>query len=128
MTILAVLAGTHADAAVLAAAATEAQLRADDLVVVPVGDGQSDGLTAEDVRAQLQELNEGLDDPGIDISIGHSALKDPADAVVQVSQQQDAQLIVLGIRRRSPVGKLLLGSRTQRILLEATCPVLAVPA
>jgi nucleotide-binding universal stress UspA family protein len=51
---------------------------------------------------------------------------DPAEAILALAEEVKAQLIVVGLRRRSPVGKLLLGSIAQRILLDASCPVLAV--
>jgi nucleotide-binding universal stress UspA family protein len=51
-----------------------------------------------------------------------------SDAVLRVAEEVDAELLVVGMHRRSPVGKALLGSNAQRILLSATCPVLAVRA
>lgn len=55
---------------------------------------------------------------------GNSAIEEIEDMVdaMQVS------LLVIGLRKRSPVGKLLLGSMAQEILLSVPCPVLAVKA
>jgi nucleotide-binding universal stress UspA family protein len=52
--------------------------------------------------------------------------KDAADQILRLADELNAELIVIGLRRRSPVGKLILGSQAQTILLEAECPVLAV--
>lgn len=49
-----------------------------------------------------------------------------SDEVLRVAQETDASVIVIGLRKRSPVGKLLMGSSAQRILLDADRPVLAV--
>src|SRR5665647_866365 len=56
---------------------------------------------------------------------GDAAL-DVAEDIIGAASREEAVLIVIGLRRRSPVGKLLLGSNAQRILLDAPCPVLAV--
>ncbi|AFR51315.1 universal stress protein [Gordonia sp. KTR9] len=53
---------------------------------------------------------------------------DPAAELIDVSEELSADLIVVGLRRRSRVGKLLLGSNAQRILIDAEVPVLAVKA
>ncbi len=53
---------------------------------------------------------------------------DPAEDLIAVAEAESADFIVIGLRRRSPVGKLILGSNAQRILLDAGCPVLAVKA
>ena len=38
----------------------------------------------------------------------------------------DAEVLVIGARRRSPLGKFLLGSATQTIILDAPMPVLVI--
>lgn len=49
-----------------------------------------------------------------------------AAALMETAEEHHADLIVLGIPRRSPVGKLVLGSTAQEVLLGAPCPVLGV--
>ena len=55
-------------------------------------------------------------------------VRDVTEALLDVAEEVDASMLVIGIRHRSPVGKLLMGSTAQRILLDARCPVLAVKA
>ena len=53
---------------------------------------------------------------------------EPAEELINAAESLDADFIVIGLRRRSPVGKRLLGSNAQRVLLDASCAVLAVKA
>lgn len=53
---------------------------------------------------------------------------DIAEDLISSAEELKAEVIVIGLRRRSAVGKLILGSNAQRILLDAPCPVLAVKA
>jgi nucleotide-binding universal stress UspA family protein len=53
---------------------------------------------------------------------------DFAEELLTTANDAHADLIVIGLRRRSPIGKLLLGRNAQRVLLDARCPVLTVKA
>ncbi|MBP7453414.1 MAG: universal stress protein [Ottowia sp.] len=55
---------------------------------------------------------------------GKSTVEEIEDLVAQLQ----VSVLVIGLRRRSAVGKLLLGSTAQEILLNVSCPVLAVKA
>jgi hypothetical protein len=60
--------------------------------------------------------------------VEHERPRQAADEILAAVDAHAADLIILGVRRRSAVGKLILGSTAQRVLLEAACPVLAVKA
>lgn len=85
--------------------------------------------TTESVQADLQEYVGRLSDSGLAYEVRHLPRSvDPAEDLLGVAEEVGAEVIVIGLRRRSPVGKLILGSNAQRILLDAPCPVLAVKA
>lgn len=50
------------------------------------------------------------------------------DTILEVCRERHAEMVVIGLRRRSAVSKLILGSVAQQILLHADCPILAVRA
>lgn len=110
--------------AALTAAIGEAKLRNSTLVLLHSSKTRS-GSEA-DIEAQLDEAKAVLAESGVEYEIRTSPGNDPADELVRTAEEVDACLIVIGLRRRTPVGKLILGSNAQRVLLDAGCPVLAV--
>jgi len=88
------------------------------------GDALVDIRFAQD--AELTALRERLSTQGLDVEISHDVVPDVADAVLEAAEKNSASVIVVGVRHRTPVGKLLLGSVAQRVILDAPCPVLAV--
>jgi len=54
--------------------------------------------------------------------------KDAVEEIQELAESLPASLLVIGLRKRTPVGKLIMGSTAQEILLTVDCPVLAVKA
>lgn len=122
---------TPEGAAALERAAEEAALRKAKLVVLHSMRGGARGEDAEVItyRQALAQVESDLGGRGIDFEVREMVRgNSPAEDLIAFSEQSHVDLIVIGLRRRSPVGKLVLGSNAQDILLRADCAVLAVKA
>ena len=127
MTIVVGYVPTPVGRAALMAAADVAGERDQPLIVVNSsrGDALADPGYAQ--QADLDWASTTLEEAGVEFSIrqhmrGREAFEEVLDVVAEVG----AELCVIGIRRRTAVGKALLGSNAHRILMDAPCPVLAV--
>jgi nucleotide-binding universal stress UspA family protein len=117
--------------AALHTAIAEAKLRSASLVVVNSQRGgtdfDQDASTQND--REMGTVRSVLDGADVPYEIRQLVRGfEPAEDLISIAEASQAELIVIGLRRRSPVGKLILGSNAQRILLDAHCPVLAVKA
>ena len=117
--------------AALQAAADEAERRQARIILVHSSKGgqkqDPDVVIAE--REALERATQELRERGCTVEVRDLVRgSDPGDDLIAVATEEQADLIVIGLRRRSAVGKLLLGSSAQAILLGADCPVLAVKA
>jgi nucleotide-binding universal stress UspA family protein len=113
--------------AALAHAVQEAALRREPILVMNSSRGDAladDAFAPESDIAQVRRL---LSDAGVEHEVRQPVRgREAAEEIVSAAEEVGAGLIVIGLRRRSPVGKLLMGSTAQRVLLAASCPVLAV--
>lgn len=114
--------------AALRVAVHEARLREEPLLVV---NGSRDSVLRDPKTAtpqQLEELREQLEEEGVPFTLERLEGPDVGEQILQAARRVDASLIVLGIKGRTPIGKLILGSVGQRLILEADCPVVTVRA
>jgi nucleotide-binding universal stress UspA family protein len=117
--------------AALRRAADESLLRKSKLIVINSqrGGRDFDADEAQRFEADLARIQSELDAEGLEHEVRQLVRgNEPAEDLIAVAESEKAEFIVIGLRRRTPVGKLILGSNAQRILLDASCPVLAVKA
>jgi nucleotide-binding universal stress UspA family protein len=50
----------------------------------------------------------------------------PGEDLVRFAKENDIDEIIIGVKKRSKVGKLMFGSTAQYVILKSPCPVLAV--
>ena len=114
----------------LVEAVKEANYRGTDLAVLHVVDS-IDADNKEAYRLGVADEIEKVVGAGTPVSWQlhlETAGGDLGDALLRLVDAVKADLLVIGARRRSPVGKALLGSVTQTVILEANLPVLVVKA
>ena len=129
MTVLLAYIRTPEGDAALDVAVEEARRRSTGVVVVNVTRpaGQVDApYSAEQL---LDAVAARLAEAEVDVDLRQlPGGADVAEAVVAVAAEVSPEVVVIGLRRRTAVGKLVLGSTSQRILLGVDVPVLAVKA
>lgn len=113
--------------AALEAGLAEARAHGDDVVVLnsPRRRSTVDGELIDEAAAD--ELVARAAAAGVTARVDQSDHGDDiVDTFTRVAEAASARLVVIGLRRRSPVGKLVTGSDAQRLLLDLDVPILAV--
>lgn len=113
--------------ATLRAGVEEARRRSEPLVVLNMS---RDDVLVDARRAAADDLarvERDVAELGVEVEVVQvEEGSDPAEVIVREAHSRAVSVVVIGLRHRTPVGKLIMGSAAQRILLEARCPVLAV--
>ena len=112
--------------AALTAGIEEARRRQTGVLVVNASKGDSLADPKYVGESAWADLGDRLGDLEIPHDVRQTIGSDVADELIDAVREVDAEVVVIGIRHRTAVGKMLMGSVAQRVLLEAPCPVIAV--
>lgn len=115
--------------AALALAVSEARRRQSRLLVINTSRGDAPMDTAYAGEAEMRALRDRLSASGVAFEVRQLVRGlEAAQEIVTAARELEAELIVIGLRRRTSVGKFILGSNAQEVLFDAPCPVLTVKA
>jgi nucleotide-binding universal stress UspA family protein len=129
VTVLLAYVSTPEGDAALAVAVQETQRRSTDAVVLNVTRPDAEVDSPFSAEQTLDAVGQRFASLGLNAQIRQlPPTADVAQAILDAAAEVGAEVVVIGLRRRSTVGKFVLGSTSQRILLGADCPVIAVKA
>ena len=80
----------------------------------------------EDVQALLDEIKETLEDAGVPKVNVYAREGDPADAIIDVAEERDSDLIVVGNKGMTGAKRFFLGAVPNKVSHHAPCSVLIV--
>ena len=129
MTVVVGYVPTPEGRAALDTAVEEARRRSSRLLVLNASKGDSYADPRYAGPEELEQVRRELEAAAVEVEVRQQVRgREPSEELVSLAAQENAELLVIGLRRRTAVGKLIMGSTAQRILLDAPCPVLAVKA
>lgn len=106
--------------------AVEEAERRDASLLVLASERAPDPRKARGITDQ-RPLQERLEETGLGFELRTVPKRDdPADDILDAVEHDDVDLVILGIRKRTPIGKILLGSTSQRVAIESPVPVVMV--
>jgi len=103
--------------------------RNEHLLVVNAISGKNQDDPSRADTAEVEAVENRLATSGISAEFKQFVRgKDAVTEIVELAESPAVSLVIVGLRKRSPVGKLIMGSVSRDILLSVACPVLAVKA
>lgn len=103
---------------------TDARSHFDDLQLIPDFSDFGFGVELERAETVAQRL---IDSAIPDAETGGvtpvGRVGDPGDEILSLADELDARYLVIGGRKRTPAGKAIFGSVTQRVILDSERPV-----
>jgi len=91
------------------------------------GEQETSPQQVEQAEEGLEFARKTLSDSGIEVET-HLLIRGvtPGEDLVQFAKEKGIDQIVVGVKKVSPVGKLIFGSNARHVILHAPCPVLSV--
>ena len=80
----------------------------------------------ENTQKMMEEMIAQIDFKGMEFEKAVLA-GEPSDEILKIAKKEEIDLIIMGNRGESKVKRLFVGSVTQKVISQASCPVLAIP-